>query len=50
MDRDGRDNKQLKSLGWTVLRFWESDILEDKARIAATIAEIVVGRRLAGVR
>ena len=26
IERDKRVNKELKELGWTVLRYWESDI------------------------
>jgi DNA mismatch endonuclease (patch repair protein) len=29
IERDEEDNKALQSLGWTVLRFWESDIKRD---------------------
>ena len=31
MERDRRNNEVLRSEGWTVLRFWESDILAGQA-------------------
>src|SRR6185369_12169152 len=36
--RDRRNRRQLRAAGWTVLRFWETDILRDPALIAARIA------------
>lgn len=37
MERDQRHNGELETEGWTVLRFWESDIHRDPAGIAAQI-------------
>lgn len=34
MERDRRYTADLTALGWTVLRFWESDILKDVAAVA----------------
>jgi DNA mismatch endonuclease, patch repair protein len=42
--RDARYNRALKELGWTVVRFWETDILADPARPAAEI-EALIRRR-----
>jgi DNA mismatch endonuclease (patch repair protein) len=32
MERDARQNLELSSLGWTVFRVWESDILRKRTR------------------
>lgn len=29
IDRDARNNEKLQSMGWTVIRIWESDIKKD---------------------
>jgi DNA mismatch endonuclease (patch repair protein) len=44
-DRDVRTTKQLQEAGWTVLRFWETDIHRDAERIARDIAQIVCRKR-----
>lgn len=44
-DRDKRYNKELKKLGWSVLRFWESDVRADPTRAAQEIAEVVISKR-----
>jgi DNA mismatch endonuclease, patch repair protein len=36
-ERDRRHNKDLARLGWTVLRYWESDIRKDADKIAREI-------------
>ena len=36
--RDRRNRRLLRGAGWTVLRFWETDILRDPALIASRIA------------
>lgn len=36
--RDRRNRRLLRASGWTVLRFWETDILRDPALIASRIA------------
>lgn len=41
MARDLWHNKKLEKLGWKVLRFWESEILEDDTRVARTIVQFV---------
>jgi DNA mismatch endonuclease, patch repair protein len=39
INRDKRYNKELKRLGWNVIRFWESDIREDVTKIALSVAK-----------
>ena len=34
MERDAHHNEKLRADGWTVLRFWESEILTDPASVA----------------
>ena len=41
VERDRRQNAQLRALGWVVLRFWESDIKQEAARIVTNVAAIV---------
>ena len=47
--RDRRHDSDLKSLGWSVVRVWESDVLADPAAVACDIARLVTrgaqGRR-----
>lgn len=38
VERDRRHTQALKELGWTVLRFWETDILKDARPIVSRIA------------
>lgn len=38
INRDRRYNKELKQLGWHVLRLWESDIRSDVEKAALNIA------------
>jgi DNA mismatch endonuclease (patch repair protein) len=45
MNRDKRYNKELRRLGWSVLRFWDSDILNDHHQIAQRIAGEVISKR-----
>jgi DNA mismatch endonuclease (patch repair protein) len=45
MERDKRHNVNLQSLCWTVLRFWESDILADSNAAATKIREVVLSKR-----
>jgi DNA mismatch endonuclease (patch repair protein) len=40
-NRDRRNNRLLKREGWTVVRFWETDIHEDPERSAQTIEALV---------
>jgi DNA mismatch endonuclease (patch repair protein) len=44
MRRDRRTRRELRSAGWTVLRFWESDILRDPDRAASKIGVLVTER------
>lgn len=38
MERDKRNEAELRSSGWTVIRIWESDILRDPDSAATAIA------------
>ncbi|MBP7755947.1 MAG: very short patch repair endonuclease [Acidobacteria bacterium] len=42
--RDREQNRNLRRQGWTVLRFWESDIRADPERIAARVRRVVETR------
>lgn len=44
VERDGEQEASLEAEGWLVLRFWESDILKDVARIADDIVAAVKAR------
>lgn len=46
MERDQEVTERLKSLGWCVLRFWESDITEALDQVIAVIENTVKERRL----
>lgn len=41
VERDHSHDKALRNAGWTVLRFWETDILRDPDQIADTIVQTV---------
>lgn len=41
VDRDRRQTQALEAAGWTVLRFWETDILRDVVKIAENAAGIL---------
>ncbi len=43
MVRDAEVNSQLEASGWTVLRFWESDILRDPGAIVEQIVANLKG-------
>jgi len=45
MDRDRRQTKLLRKLGWTVIRLWEREILRDPAGAARGVARLVRHRR-----
>ena len=45
MDRDRRQTKLLRELGWKVIRLWETDILRDPAAAARRVARLVRHRR-----
>jgi DNA mismatch endonuclease (patch repair protein) len=40
--RDKRRTAELRRLGWTVLRFWESEISRDPAAVALTVGRTVL--------
>jgi DNA mismatch endonuclease (patch repair protein) len=44
-ERDKQRNKELSDMGWSVLRFWESDVRADPFRAASQIAEVVFSKR-----
>ncbi len=46
VERDDQTNKLLNSMGWTVIRFWESDIKKDPELCVKTIREIIFDCRL----
>jgi DNA mismatch endonuclease (patch repair protein) len=41
IDRDRRQDAQLKGLGWTVVRVWESSILEDVELVVDEISKVL---------
>ena len=43
--RDRRHNRQLDEQGWCVLRYWESDILNNPNAVADKIRAVVLARR-----
>lgn len=43
MERDQEVNEQLRAAGWTILRYWETDVLADANRVAIEIAKHVCG-------
>lgn len=43
VERDNRSTAALVSLGWVVLRFWESDILRSGNAIAGYVSSVVKG-------
>jgi len=44
MERDARSNERLERDGWTVLRFWESQIQNDVEAVVAEVLEILDAR------
>ncbi len=44
MERDAEVTRLLAEEGWTVLRFWESEVLADPDAVAEQIATVVRGR------
>jgi len=44
-ERDKSQSARLKAEGWTVLRYWESDILKETDRIADEIVALVKAAR-----
>lgn len=45
MKRDRRATADLQALGWSVLRFWESDVLADTEAVARTVKKELDRRR-----
>lgn len=39
--RDTRTNGRLREMGWTVLRFWETDILADPEVVALQVVDLL---------
>lgn len=46
MQRDDDVDKQLRALGWYVLRFWGKDILKDADECVRTIEELIFENKL----
>ncbi len=44
IQRDRAKTRALEQLGWTVLRFWETDILRDLETVAQSAIRVVRGR------
>lgn len=44
VERDRQQVEALEATGWTVLRFWETDILRDAAEIAERVAGVLALR------
>lgn len=45
MERDRRVNAALQAAGWTVLRFWGSDIEKNAGACAEKVAQTVAAKR-----
>jgi DNA mismatch endonuclease (patch repair protein) len=41
IERDRRINESLETSGWTVLRFWESEILEETAGVVSRLKSVL---------
>ena len=41
MARDQRNDRELQTLGWTVIRFWEKDAKKDVNACASTVIEAI---------
>ena len=41
IERDAQQRRALRKLGWKVLQFWETDILESPQRVAGRIHSVV---------
>lgn len=46
IDRDNQVNNQLRSLGWKVIRFWESEIYSDLDDCVKTIQEAIFDSKI----
>jgi len=45
VERDRKRGRELKKLGWHVIRIWETDITSDPDQVAAELARIVQSKR-----
>ena len=45
VERDRSRTAELESQGWTVLRFWESDIVRDVSEVADQICSVLQQRK-----
>ena len=45
-ERDEEINKQLNYMGWTVIRFWETDITKDVSSCVKTIEETIFEKKI----
>lgn len=43
--RDRRYDKELKNLGWSVIRIWELDILKAPSEAAAKVMSVILSKR-----
>lgn len=50
MERDRQNASRLQEMGWTVLRFWESQIRSDLAGVARTVLEALDNGRRRSVK
>ena len=48
--RDRRDTQRLAAMGWTVLRFWEGDVLHDLPACVAMVEEVLRVEQLQHLR
>ena len=46
MERDNEVNQQLRAAGWTVLRFWDSDINKNMNECINTVKEAVLESKI----
>ena len=46
IERDHENNVELKSLGWTVVRLWESDIKTNVDSCVETICEVIFEKQM----
>jgi G:T-mismatch repair DNA endonuclease (very short patch repair protein) len=45
MERDRQNTQRLQETGWTVLRFWESEIQSDLAGVVRRVLEALRGQK-----
>lgn len=46
IDRDTEITKQLHSLGWTVIRFWGKDIIQNPEECVQTIEDAILEQKI----